>query len=382
MSQKLISSVKSIDFASSPYSASIEDDFILEVDASGGPVIVNLPLANPYNRRDYIVKKIDGSTNTVTIQPQGGETIDGVGSRVLENQNETIWIYSNGTTWYAISSAGGGQSPNGTLYVTVPAATNLNAVGEVKIAGTTAGKNLNLFTHTNGRLTYNGQNPIRVLVAAQASFIANGILQLQANLRVALNGAGILDSETQQEVIGTDPFSEPLVTTVDLVTNDYLEMFVQSPDFGVGVQVFAEKMVMSVIGIADLSGQVGLQRQYSESLGVSSITGTTAWQTKLSIAMPGSSAAGNYRIQWSAEIKNDGTNAEAGLRVIDSGGTVHAESMERMAGTPANQWQAKSGIFQLTLPAGGDTYTVEFNTSSTPRTTSIRRTRLEILRVP
>jgi hypothetical protein len=381
MSRQLINELTVVDAGSSPHSVSVIEERLLG-NAVAGPVIFNLPLAADAKFRFYVVKKIDASTNAVTIQPQVGETIDGAGSRVLEAQNEVVAFFSDGTTWYATSFAGGGQSPNGTLYVSAPLATTVDTAAERIIAGTTTGKNLTLFTHTNGRLTYNGVNPIRVLVVAQASFLTNTV-GLKAQVRVALNGTGIADSEAQQDNPGgTDLETVPVVTTVDLVQNDYLEMFVLSPDFGVGVTVTAENLVMSVIGIQDLSSQVGLQRTYGESLGVSTITGTTAWQNKLSVVMPGTSPAGTYRVQWSAEIKNDGTNAEAGLRVLDGGGTVYNESQERMAGTPANQWQAKSGFFDVAIVAGGDTFSVEFMTSSSPRTTSIRRARIEILRVP
>jgi hypothetical protein len=291
-------------------------------------------------------------------------------------------IYSDGIAWFCNAIATGGQGPNGTLYMSAPAPTPLAAAGETKILGTTTGKNLNLFSHTNGRLTYDGANPIRVLVVVQASLVANNP-SILAQLRVALNGAGIADSESQQEIpVGADVESAPFVTTVDLVNNDFLEPFIETPDFGVGVTVTAEKLVMSVVGIQDLSSSPGLQRTYGESLGVDSITGTTAWQTKLTVPMPGTSPAGTYRIIWSAEIKNDGTNAEAMARVEDASGIVYAEPMIRMAGTPANQWIAIGGIIEAILGAGGISFYILYATSSNPRTTSIRRARLEILRVP
>jgi hypothetical protein len=261
-------------------------------------------------------------------------------------------------------------------------ATTLDAAGEKKVAGTTTGKNLTDFTHSVGRLTYTGQSPIRVLVVLQGSLLSNSP-SILAQLRVALNGTGIADSEAQQEIpVGADVESVPVVTTVDLVTNDYLEPFIETPDFAPGVTVTAEKLVMSVIGIEDLSSAPGLQRTYGESLGVDSITGTTAYQTKLTVPMPATSPAGTYRIIWSAEIKNDGTNAEAQARVEDASGIVYAEPMERMAGTPTNQWMAIGGIIEVVLGAGGISFYILYATSSTPRTTSIRRARLEILRVP
>ena len=46
------------------------------------------------------VKKIDASTNTVTVSPSGTETIDGASSHTISQQYETYEYVSDGTNWY------------------------------------------------------------------------------------------------------------------------------------------------------------------------------------------------------------------------------------------------------------------------------------------
>lgn len=76
-------------------------DRVLKVDASGAGVTVNLPSAAP-NPVTYTVIKSDSSGNTVTIDPAGGETINGSATRVLSAQWETVTLRSDGSNWIAI----------------------------------------------------------------------------------------------------------------------------------------------------------------------------------------------------------------------------------------------------------------------------------------
>lgn len=61
---------------------------ILYCDASSGAVIVNLPTGVD-NTAMILVKKTDSSSNTVTVNPNGIETIDGSANKVLVAQNES-----------------------------------------------------------------------------------------------------------------------------------------------------------------------------------------------------------------------------------------------------------------------------------------------------
>jgi|GEM_PF-4125577 len=80
------------------YTASDRDCVL--ADASGGAITVTLP--SPSANAEVIVKKIDSSTNTVTVAPSGTETIDGASQQVLDTQYEAIHVISDGTDWYIV----------------------------------------------------------------------------------------------------------------------------------------------------------------------------------------------------------------------------------------------------------------------------------------
>ena len=70
------------------------------VSAAGGNVLVNLPAPPISAGRLLYVKKTDSSTNTVTIDQNGSETIDGGTSYVLYNQFESVTLICDGTNWH------------------------------------------------------------------------------------------------------------------------------------------------------------------------------------------------------------------------------------------------------------------------------------------
>ncbi len=85
------------------YSATWADEIIL-VDASGAAVTVTLPPPASYPNVPITIKKIDSSTNVVTINPNATETIDGAASQSLSAQNAFITVVSDGVNWYIVAS--------------------------------------------------------------------------------------------------------------------------------------------------------------------------------------------------------------------------------------------------------------------------------------
>ena len=72
------------------------------VDASSGVVVITLPTVAGSVRRRYEVKKIDTSSNAVTVDGNGSETIDGQLTWLLPNQNAAVTIVCDGSAWYVI----------------------------------------------------------------------------------------------------------------------------------------------------------------------------------------------------------------------------------------------------------------------------------------
>lgn len=71
-------------------------------DASVGNISYVLPSAVTNVGRELIVKKIDSSANTVTINTTGGQKIDGISSQTLTDQWSVFTFKSNGSNWFEI----------------------------------------------------------------------------------------------------------------------------------------------------------------------------------------------------------------------------------------------------------------------------------------
>ena len=74
------------------------------VDASGGSRTITLPSAGICNGREFVIRKIDTSTNTVVITPQSGQTIDGQSSITLHLPNIVAKLRSDGSNWRTVQS--------------------------------------------------------------------------------------------------------------------------------------------------------------------------------------------------------------------------------------------------------------------------------------
>lgn len=78
--------------------------YTVKVDASGANRTITLPAASGCTRRIYVIKKTDSSGNTVTIDGNASETIDGVTTKVLSTQYAGYAIQSDGTGWNIVSA--------------------------------------------------------------------------------------------------------------------------------------------------------------------------------------------------------------------------------------------------------------------------------------
>jgi hypothetical protein len=75
-------------------------DFYLLVDASGGAITITLPTA--VTGTTYIVKKIDSSSNTVTVNPPSSKTIDGDTSVDTTKQFTSFTLTTDSTNWFLV----------------------------------------------------------------------------------------------------------------------------------------------------------------------------------------------------------------------------------------------------------------------------------------
>lgn len=77
-------------------------DTVIFANATSGNVAVTLPAASSLAGYRFYIKRIDGSSNTVTVQRTGGDTIDGMTSFTIDQQYTAIAVISNGSAWYIL----------------------------------------------------------------------------------------------------------------------------------------------------------------------------------------------------------------------------------------------------------------------------------------
>jgi hypothetical protein len=96
---KLVEMVSKV-FADSPVTAYAAQ--VILCDATGGAIVVNLPAAAVSTGVAITVKKVDVSANTVTVDGNGTETIDGLTTKVLLTQYASTSVVCDGVGWHII----------------------------------------------------------------------------------------------------------------------------------------------------------------------------------------------------------------------------------------------------------------------------------------
>jgi hypothetical protein len=87
------------------YTATTSDDTIL-CSASGGAWTLSLPAAASSAGKIFTIKKTDSSTNAITIDGSGSETIDGALTKLLVRQYQWYEITCDGSAWYITNQGG------------------------------------------------------------------------------------------------------------------------------------------------------------------------------------------------------------------------------------------------------------------------------------
>ena len=83
----------------------LDTDFTIEADASVSNIVITLPTAaSQFDGATHVgtiynIKKIDPTGNSVTVKPQGTDTIDELANVVITAQDVSITIQSDGTKY-------------------------------------------------------------------------------------------------------------------------------------------------------------------------------------------------------------------------------------------------------------------------------------------
>jgi hypothetical protein len=79
-------------------------DYTILTDATAGAITISLPDASSLSGKTYIIKKTDSSSNAVTIDPNGSQTIDGVTTYTLSTQYKYVTVQAYGGSWLIIGN--------------------------------------------------------------------------------------------------------------------------------------------------------------------------------------------------------------------------------------------------------------------------------------
>lgn len=83
------------------YSANINE--LVRCDPSSTPVTVNLPTAVGVDGQEIVIKNVTSSiANTIEINGNGLETIDGTTTQTLQSEFVSITVISDGANWLII----------------------------------------------------------------------------------------------------------------------------------------------------------------------------------------------------------------------------------------------------------------------------------------
>jgi hypothetical protein len=87
------------------YAVTVSDrDSLINCNATGGAITVTIPSAASLGSGfQFSVKKTDSTINSVTIDPNSTETIDGQLTLVLAAQYDEVTLISDGTNWFKLS---------------------------------------------------------------------------------------------------------------------------------------------------------------------------------------------------------------------------------------------------------------------------------------
>jgi hypothetical protein len=81
-------------------------DFAILADAGSGVVTITLPPANTGNGMMVSIKKIDSSSNAVSVAASGADQIEGEISKALSAQYSGLTLISDGSSnWFIVGAS-------------------------------------------------------------------------------------------------------------------------------------------------------------------------------------------------------------------------------------------------------------------------------------
>jgi hypothetical protein len=168
------------------YTLTASDSIVL-ADATSGALTMTLPTAVGASGRTYTIKKVDSSSNAVTVATTSSQTIEAASTYSLASRWKSITVASDGANWITLSSSSGGSS--GTMYATanlsggnkalvflyVPSGTAINSNAAYKSTCEAAGFSQNQNSNSNSNYVNAGMYSTTAYYATgHCSYLGSG----------------------------------------------------------------------------------------------------------------------------------------------------------------------------------------------------------------
>jgi len=196
-------------------------------------ITITLPAVATCSGRTYTIKKGTSSTGSIGIMGMSPTTIDGYASYMLTGRDESVTLFSNGTEWKTIGKSNepfpmGEINYFNTTGTLIDIITPSNGSNNMVLCNpvTMLSPGMMGFTSNNaGRLTYTGDKPKYFHIACTISTSADANNASTFVYGLAKNGTVLPASKVIQNIAGT-PASTALHVAIEMVKNDYLELYV------------------------------------------------------------------------------------------------------------------------------------------------------------
>jgi hypothetical protein len=208
----------------------LPSDSIVLLSAASAAFTSTLPTAVGVLGKSYTIKKIDSTSNVITIGTTSAQTIDGLTTAPLNTQDDTIEVISDGANWQVVSNATISAHCNTSTSQSCTSSTSTF----VKFEHTDWDTNSLLSTVSSiTRFTASkaGKYSVKILLTT-GSPGSNG----QASVLCRKNGTTIVSNGMIQNILSGDNGAIVLDDVIQLVANDYIEIGVYpSTTVAVGV---------------------------------------------------------------------------------------------------------------------------------------------------
>lgn len=185
---------------------------------------------------------LSGATGSANVNAGGFATLQD--TLMVGAGTALSGISADDAQWqFIINSTIADTMPHALISFNTPTTTTAAQNTPTLIVGTWIDEDKSQFTNTAaGRMTYNGVKNITVAISIATSIESASGSNKDITVYLALNGTEITNSGSPNRVSSNDPKNTSVMWELDLVTNDFVEVFIENNTDGVGLTVNKSSM--------------------------------------------------------------------------------------------------------------------------------------------